>query len=111
MNRIRSLVNAEVVVTTKENPNDEVLMQIGASSWFEATLVVTYKVDDEQVADIHMKNGAVIEGIAWGPTYFENHGVPEEKGNDRRTSVPVPSYSRESDTESRGNDALRKEEV
>ncbi len=86
-------------------------MQIGASTWFEATLVITYKVDDDPVADIHLKNGTVIEGVAWGPAYFENHGVPEEKGNDRRTSVPVSSYSRESDTESRGNDALREKKV
>lgn len=111
MNRIRSLVNAEVVVTSKDNPTEELLMQIGASTWFEATKVVTYKVDDEQLADIYLKNGNVIEGIGWGPTYFENHGVPEEKGNDRRTSQPVRSSDTRYAPESRYDSSVREKKM
>lgn len=111
MNRIRSLVNAEVVVTTKDNPTEEKLMQIGAQTWFEATKVVTYKVDDEQLADIYLKNENVIEGIAWGPSYFENHGVPEEKGNDRRTSQPVRSSDTRPVAESRKYDSVFEKKV
>lgn len=111
MNRIRSLVNAEVVVTTKDKPNEETLLRIGAQTWFEATKVVTYKVDDEQLADIYLKDGNVIEGIAWGSSYFENHGVPEEKANDRSTSQPVRSSDTRPIAESREYDRLREKKV
>ena len=91
--RIRSLVNAELIATVP-GKEDGVIMQIGAQTWFEANKVIKYKDDDELLADIHLSNGNILEGVAWGPKYFENHGVPEEIAPDRSSIVPVPTPDR-----------------
>lgn len=91
--RIRSLVNAELVATVP-NQEDGVIVQIGAQTWFEAKKVVKYKSDGELVADIHLLNGNILEGVSWGPKLFENHGVPEENAPDRSTSVVIPTPDR-----------------
>ena len=91
--RIRSLVNAELIATVPGN-EDGVKMQIGAQTWFEAFKVVKYKSDGELVADIHLVNGNILEGVSWGPKFFENHGVPEENAPDRSTTVAVSTPDR-----------------
>jgi hypothetical protein len=95
--RIRSLVNAELVATVPGN-EEGVIMQIGAQTWFEANKVVKYMSDGEQVADIHLVNGNILEGVSWGPKYFENHGVPESNAPDRSTIFPVPTPDRTVDS-------------
>lgn len=93
MSRIRSLVNAELIATVP-GQEDGVTVQIGAQTWFEAKKVVKYKSDGELVADVHLVNGNILEGVTWGPQYFENHGVPEENAPDRSTVVVVPTPDR-----------------
>lgn len=93
MSRIRSLVNAELTATVPGQEEGSI-MQIGAQTWFEAVKVVKYKSDGEWVADILLLNGNTLEGVSWGPQYFENHGVPEENAPDRNTSVVVSSDDR-----------------
>ena len=91
--RIRSLVNAELIATVPGQEEGSI-MQIGAQTWFEAKKVVKYKSDGELLADIYLTNGNTLEGVSWGPQYFENHGVPEENAPDRSTVVVVPTPDR-----------------
>lgn len=73
--RIRALVNAEVVA---EHPNGtEYNFQFGAHTYVSANRIDIYEDDGEKFADIYLVNGDKVMGVAWGPEYFENHGVPE----------------------------------
>ena len=80
MPRVRSIVNAELVafnpVTTEEK-----VMQIGAHDYVEANKVEVFSLEGETLANIHLVDGFILEGVLWGPQYFENHGVIEEPIN------------------------------
>ena len=96
MNRIRSLVNAELIATTKSG--DEKVMQIGSGTYFEAVSIYIYSNESGELADIVLnKEGDKLEGVTWGPQFFENHGTPETrevKKDERRTTSIIPSDGR-----------------
>lgn len=77
MKRIRSLVNAEFIATDKDGKEN--LVQIGSGTNFEADKIEIFKdeKENELYANVYLPNGLVMEGVLWGPKFFENQGVPE----------------------------------
>lgn len=76
MNRIRIIVNAELIGQDKQGR--EHVVKMGAGDFFEATKVEVLKGKGyDGYADIHLLNGLVIQGV--GLDLFENHGTPQEE--------------------------------